>query len=154
MSRPDAALEDLAARSLRQGNALRVRARGDSMLPFLLHGDVVLIRPVPLDEVRAGDVVCYEPCHGRLLVHRVVERHETRAVVRGDALAWADVVPLSAILGRAVSIERGGQTKRLDTRPARWTSRFAALASPALARLLPAALGLRRSWRALACSAR
>jgi hypothetical protein len=41
-----------------------VRARGDSMLPFLRHGDVLHVRPLPAAAVCVGDVICYAPAPG------------------------------------------------------------------------------------------
>ena len=88
-SGPAETFDVLAAESLRRGNTLRLRARGGSMLPFLVDGDIVVVRPAAAAEVRIGDVICYEPLSGGLCLHRVIGRKERGFVTRGDALAYA-----------------------------------------------------------------
>jgi len=146
---PPAILDDLAAQSLRRGNSLRVLARGGSMLPFLRDGDIVLVRPATVAKVRIGDVICYEPPSGGLCLHRVIARKERGFVTRGDALAYAEVVPDPTVLGVVAARERRGRRSALDTPLARWRGRVIALAAPALARALPLARRLRRLARAM-----
>jgi hypothetical protein len=119
------------------------------MLPFLRDGDVLEIRPVSPVEIRVGDVICYEPSPGELCLHRVVARDGRGFVTRGDALTHVEVVPAASVLGRVRAVERSGRAWRLDTWAARWRARVIVVASPALARMLPPALGLRRVWRAV-----
>jgi signal peptidase I len=142
-------LDDLAAQSLRRGNTLRLRARGSSMLPFFVDGDVLVVRPVPVAEVRIGDVICYEPPAGGLCLHRVIARRERGFVTRGDALTYVEVVPDTAVLGLVVARERAGRRATLDTPAARRHGRLIAWLAPGLARLLPLARGLRRALRAV-----
>jgi signal peptidase I len=142
-------LDDLAAQSLRRGNTLRLRARGSSMLPFFVDGDVLVVRPVPVAEVRIGDVICYEPPAGGLCLHRVIARRERGFVTRGDALTYVEVVPDTAVRGLVVARERAGRRATLDTPAARRRGRLIAWLAPGLARLLPLARGLRRALRAV-----
>ena len=146
---PAPSRDALAARSLRLGTTLRVRARGGSMLPFFLDGDVLVVRPAAAAEVRIGDVICYEPPSGGLCLHRVVAREERGFVTRGDALTYVEVVPDAALLGLVTACERHGRRIALDTPPARRRGRLIAAVAPALARLLPPALWLRRAVRAV-----
>jgi signal peptidase I len=131
--------------SLRRGNTLRLRARGGSMLPFLLDGDIVEVRPAVAAEVRVGDVICYEPPPGGLCLHRVIGREERGFVTRGDALAYVDTVPDVALLGVVIARERHGRRAALDTSRARRRGRLIAAVAPVLARLLPLVRGLRRA---------
>jgi signal peptidase I len=140
-------LPDLAATFLQRGNTLRVRARGDSMLPFLRHGDVLHVRRLPAADVRVGDVICYAPSPGRLHLHRVVARDERGFVTRGDALPYVEDVPATRVLGRVIARERRGRLRRLDTRAARRCNRAIVAAAPLTARVLPLARALRRAWR-------
>ena len=135
--------ETLAVESLRRGNPLRLRARGGSMLPFLLDGDVVVVRPAAVAEIRIGDVICYEPPSGGLCLHRVIGREERGFVTRGDALAYVDTVPDVALLGVVIARERHGRRTALDTSRARRRGRVIVAVAPVLARLLPLARGLR-----------
>jgi signal peptidase I len=149
VSSPPTPVDDLAAQSLRRGNTLRLRARGGSMLPFLLDGDVLIVRPVPVAQVRVGDVICYEPPAGGLCLHRVVARRERGFVTRGDALTYVEVVPDTSVLGRVVARERHGRCVALDSLAARLRARVIARLAPALGRLLPLARGVRRRLRAV-----
>jgi len=126
---------------------VHLRARGSSMLPFLRDGDVLEIRPAAPAEIHVGDVICYEPSPGTLCLHRVVACDGRGFVTRGDALTHVEVVPAGSVLGRVRAVERRGRAWRLDTWSAHWRARVMVVASPALARLLPLVLGLRRFWR-------
>lgn len=142
---------ELAGQVLRQGGRLKIRARGASMLPFLLDGDIALVAPAHGQEIRVGDVICYEASPGSLLLHRVIKRDGDRFVARGDALRFTDVILRNEVLGKVLTIERHGRVRRLDTREARGLNRAIASVAPLLARLLPLALRVRRSWRAARC---
>jgi len=117
------------------------------MLPFLRHGDVLHVRPLPAAAVRVGDVICYAPSPGRLHLHRVVARDERGFVTRGDALSYVEDVPASAVLGRVIARERGGRLRRLDTPAARRAGRAIVVAAPLVAPVIPLARALRRAWR-------
>ena len=117
------------------------------MLPFLRHGDVLHVRPLPTAAVCVGDVICYAPSPGRLHLHRVVARDERGFVTRGDALPYVEDVPASAVLGRVIARERGGRLRRLDTPAARRAGRAIAAAAPLVARVLPVARAVYRTWR-------
>jgi hypothetical protein len=117
------------------------------MLPSLRDGDLLEISPASGVEIQVGDVICYEPSPGTLCLHRVVTRDGRGFVTRGDALTHVEVVPAGSVLGRVRAVQRRGRAWRLDTWSARWRARVIVVASPALARLLPPVLGLRRFWR-------
>ena len=136
---------ELASELLSRGAPLRIKARGGSMLPFILDGDVVLVGPAGNSEILVGDVLCYEISPGRLFLHRVIRRDGERFVIKGDALDFIDLVSPAQVLGKVVAIERHGKTRRLDT--ARWRNRVIAFFSPLLPRLLSPAIRLRRLWK-------
>jgi len=140
------AVAELASQLLRSGAPLRIKARGGSMIPFILDGDMVLVGPAANSEILVGDVICYEISPGRLFLHRVIKRDGERFVSKGDALDFTDVVFPGQVLGRVVAIERHGRVRRLDTAP--WRNRAIAFFSPLLPRLLSPAMRLRRMWKA------
>jgi len=117
------------------------------MLPFLRHGDVVHVQPLPAAAVRVGDVICYAPSPGKLNLHRVVARDERGFVTRGDALPYVEDVPAASLLGRAIARERAGRLRRLDTAAAACRARAIVAAAPLVAPLVPLARVLHRAWR-------
>lgn len=139
-------IEELAGELLRRGAPLRIKARGGSMLPFILDGDVVLVGPAGHSEILVGDVICYEISPGKLFLHRVIKRDGERFVTKGDALTFTDLISPGQVLGKAVAIERRGRVRRLDT--ARWRNRAIAFLSPLFPPLLSPAIRLRRMWKA------
>jgi hypothetical protein len=112
----------LWCQGLQQGKTMRFQPLGGSMIPCLRAGDVVTI--VPGKGCRVGDVVLYRQ-NGDLVLHRVVGKRGGRVITKGDALGGMDkpVAP-GEILGRAVSFERRGVSRSLDS----WSSRFLGLA--------------------------
>ena len=97
---------DLAADVIRRFGALRLRVNGFSMLPSIWPGDIACVSRVAA--YRPGDVVLFSR-KGRLFIHRVVEMSGGAVVTRGDSMLDADPpVRAGDLLGRVVSIERGG----------------------------------------------
>lgn len=80
---------------------------GESMRPFLVEGDEVVVEPVEWDSIRHGDVITY----------RYLDRFPTRRVVRktdDGLLLWCENWPdrtfkaaRDDVLGRAVARRRG-----------------------------------------------
>jgi hypothetical protein len=104
--------DDVGLALLREGLAVRFRAAGLSMEPSIRDGDAITVVPVPLDEVRRGDVLLYRTGE-RLLALRVIGRAggaERLFRVRGDAPGWEEErVPGSDVLGRVEAVEREGR---------------------------------------------
>ena len=103
----------LALEQLRLGQSVTLKARGASMWPFLLDGDVLTLAP---ERPRLGDIVLLR--QGEFgLIHRVVARVPGRLCVKGDALPRIDGwFPSTQVAARVVSVRRGAQTFT----PLRW----------------------------------
>jgi hypothetical protein len=140
-------VDELAADLLRRGTPLRIKARGGSMTPFVRDGDVALVTPTAAGHVGIGDVICYETPAGKLLLHRLIARDGDRLVAKGDALAFAEILDRTRLLGKVVAVERHGTVKRFDTRVAQWRNRVITVLSPCFPPLLLLALSVRRVWR-------
>jgi len=122
-----------------------------SMAPAIPQGALLLDVPVPLAEVRAGDVVTFEaPVEGRPVVsHRVVavETHEGRPALRTKGDANASVDPWLAVPGDdtawvvRAAVPGAGTAVRWLREPARRTA--LAVGAPALL----AVWGLLLLWR-------
>jgi signal peptidase I len=110
----------LAAEILEKGNALRFRASGSSMSPFIRNGDVLVIQPIASQAVRRGDVVLCRAGDGRMLAHRVTRLFQqaggTVLVTQGDALFYPDgSIPYDEVLGRVTTVERNGRRINITT---------------------------------------
>jgi len=111
------------------------------MSPFIRDGDVITIAPVqpshgnlhvpagsprlPGDErtCGVGQVVAFvAPASQRLVVHRIVGRHESRFLIQGDSLRGLvpDMASRDDIIGRVVRIERGRKRVWLGLGPERY----------------------------------
>jgi hypothetical protein len=118
------------------------------MIPFLRDGDVALVSPSTGGDVDVGDVICFKAPAGRLCLHRVIQRDRDRIVVKGDALAFVDLIEPGHVLGKVVAVGRRGRVKRLDTRIARWRNRAIVSLSTLVPSFIPLAVRVGRVVRA------
>ncbi len=123
------ALVELMRAILGKGRPFRFCARGWSMSPFVRDGDLITVAPLPpRGRTRAGvydlgEIVAFvSPSNGRLVVHRIVGRHESRFLIQGDNLPNRAVatVERDGILGRIVQVERGRKRVWLGLGPERF----------------------------------
>lgn len=123
---------DLSAELLGQGYRVRFRPSGGSMHPTIKDGEAVNIEPVEPVDVRRGDIILYKSGVRRgVIAHRVVRVNKSRGnvtsfVLRGDAARTCDLpVAPEQVLGRVVSVERGGSTNDLAGKRAKalWVAR-------------------------------
>lgn len=93
----------LVADALRGRGHLRLRVRGESMLPSLWPGDVVEIEGCSPEDVCPGEIVLALR-EDRLFLHRLVAPCTANGfVLRGDSVPRSDAFPPEALLGRLVS---------------------------------------------------
>ena len=104
----DEAAGRLMEEALAQGNSVRVRVTGRSMIPFLNGGEIVTIEPSAALQPAIGDLVLFrDPHKQQLVVHRVLWVRSDGAVrAKGDGLKSLDApVGRRDILGRVNRIE-------------------------------------------------
>lgn len=110
----------LATDVTRAGGALRVRARGGSMMPTIPRGAVVRIGALPATGVTRGDVVLALTRDGEPVLHRAVAVRRDSVVTRGDAAIHEDpAIPLTRIIGIATHVSDGATERPLGRRPQR-----------------------------------
>lgn len=113
---------DLCERLLASGTSVKFEARGGSMRPLLREGDVLTVDPARAAELHVGHIVLYRDAAGRAVVHRLVgrDRKSGMLLVRGDAqFTRPDLLDPAEVLGRVISLSRGGTTLELDGGAAR-----------------------------------
>jgi signal peptidase I len=106
--------------ALALGLDVRVRVSGRSMTPFIGNGDIVIIRKVPLISHHIGDILFFKNSIGHPVVHRFLKRQGAFYRTKGDAqLSFDEPIPPEAVLGKVVSIEKGGLSRvwHLDKGP-------------------------------------
>ncbi len=115
---------------LSRGRALRFKAKGGSMSPFIRNGDVVEVVPSK-GKINLGDVVFYCSSYGNPVVHRVIQRNKESIITKGDSVPSSDEPILSEqVLGRVVAVEKNGWCIRLDRPMVRLLNILLALISP------------------------
>jgi hypothetical protein len=101
---------ELAVEVLTSGYRLRLRAFGTSMLPAIWPGDILSVDPKPEQEIVAGDMVLVAR-RNRFFIHRLIEKHDSRWIIRGDSLPHNDdSVPSCEVLGRVSLIHKKNRT--------------------------------------------
>ena len=111
-----AALENLMREVLDEGSCFRFQAKGSSMAPFILDGDLVTISPLLDPTPHIGEVVAFVNVGmQRLVVHRIVSQVQDGYLIKGDnQTGFGDgLIPPQNILGRVMHVERAGRIIRL-----------------------------------------
>ncbi len=112
----EAAKCGLIAETLRAGRRIKIRALGISMMPAIWPGDTLVIEPVPVGSLKVGQVVVFTR-ENRIFAHRLLEKHETALITRGDHMAGNDPeVRCDEYLGAVSRAERCGKSVILAER--------------------------------------
>jgi len=108
---------ELLLEVLKKFGRARTRVGGNSMLPTLRVGDTLSVEAARAADVFPGDIIlCFQG--GRFYTHRLVNRHGTSLITRGDANARIDSpVAADECVGRVASAERDGKPVALHYRP-------------------------------------
>jgi len=97
---------ELAAEVLSSGATIRLQAFGTSMLPSIWPGDVLSVERKPDPEIVPGDIVLVAR-RNRFFIHRLVEKHNSHWITRGDSLPQKDEpVGEDRVLGKVSLIHK------------------------------------------------
>ena len=104
--------DTLAVEALRQSGQLRLKVRGESMLPSIWPGDIVRIEAASLGTVGRGDIVlAYRD--GRFFLHRLLAMTGCGFVARGDSMPAPDpAYSAENLVGKLAGVERDGKLPR------------------------------------------
>lgn len=80
---PNGELFDIVLESLRMGQSVKLNVKGQSMLPFFISGQSVLIRPIHDDDYKKGMVVLAD-AGKHFVVHRILRIEGNRVTLFGD----------------------------------------------------------------------
>ena len=103
---------------IENNHAVKIVASGYSMFPFMRNGDVQTISPIPIEEIKVGDVAVFERDND-WISHRVIAirntNNETTLTLRGDTSIQLDpLVTKANYIGKTVAFERGGTVYSID----------------------------------------
>ena len=132
---------------LSEGLAVRVKATGRSMAPFLKGGETLTIRRVPLNSLGKGDLIFFTRPGGAAKIHRLIRKGTENGLpvffTKGDAVPGFDAaVTASDVLGKVCVIERDPTGRAsIDMESLRWKLRNRIIA-------LAQVLGMKASRRA------
>ncbi len=93
---PPEAIRQLFIDLLREGYIIRSWAVGESMSPCIKKGDLLMVKPVALEDARIGEIVAFrkDESHRILTTHRVVARGKDRGqrylITQGDSNVYRD----------------------------------------------------------------
>jgi Peptidase S24-like len=123
-----AASVSLAAEVLRRSGFVRLRVRGESMLPSLGPGDIVEVVPASLSEVQPGEIVLARR-DDRFFLHRFVASTASAGfLTRGDSMAQPDPsYDSEALLGKVVRVVHNGLPTLAPLQARPWTRALGAL---------------------------
>lgn len=101
--------EALAVETLRASGHLRLRVRGQSMMPAIWPGDMVEVESCALSDTEPDGIVLSFR-EGRFFLHRFLDRDgDAGYMTRGDSMPFPDPAFRSdALLGRVVAVSRNG----------------------------------------------
>ena len=85
---------------------VRLRIASGSMAPTLQPRDEIVVRPVPLEQIRVGDLILFTH-QGQLICHRLVEMSAGALLTRGDTASSAGQrIGRDQVLGKVVKIRK------------------------------------------------
>jgi signal peptidase I len=103
---------------IENNHAVKIVASGYSMFPFMRNGDVQIIKPIPIEEIKVGDVAVFER-DSDWISHRVIAIHNNNnkiiLTLRGDTCIQLDpLVTKANYIGKTVGFERKGTVYSVD----------------------------------------
>ena len=116
------AIRQLFINLLREGHVIRSLAVGASMSPSIKKGELLMVKPMALEEAEIGEIVAFrrDESQSVLTTHRVIQKGKELGrrylITKGDRNLYRDF-PLSPqeVFGKVVGIERKGQLISLET---------------------------------------
>lgn len=93
-----------------EGNSVRIRASGRSMMPFIRDEKDELVLAQMQENPLVGHILLVRMDNGRYIIHRVVKVDAETITLRGDGNPYGcETVKHTQILARVTGIVRGGK---------------------------------------------
>lgn len=110
--------KELGRKLLNAGHQVRFKLGGNSMFPYMRDGEVAVTERIPIEQLRAGQVLVFEQ-NGRWIAHRLMGIISTpiglKYLTQGDSIARPDrPIPEEDYLGVIVGFLRNGDQHGSD----------------------------------------
>ena len=104
----------LANETLQNGHAMRFKALGSSMTPFIRNGDILTVTPTNPKKLRISEIIFYKTKSGNAIAHRILRIKQTINQLtfntRGDASAGTyETVEQNQVMGKVTTINRNNK---------------------------------------------
>jgi len=105
------AFTEILSAVLERGSSLSFQAKGFSMAPFIMDGDVITVAPFCEKSLGIGIVVAFfNPQYEKIMVHRIVGKKNGYFLIKGDNAPEVDgMIAHEHILGYVTEVKRRGK---------------------------------------------
>ncbi len=135
---------------IRQGKKVKIRVRGNSMLPFIRNNDEALLIPPTPDKIRKGTPVVAQTDELGIVLHRIHRIEGSRITLLGDGnVNQFEHTSPERIIAVVSHYYRGKHTLRTDSLGMRIVGRLWMAAHPWRRKVLTLAWRIKRSFATL-----
>ena len=102
-------------RLITPGEKFSLPAKGFSMRPEIMPGDIIHVISYPPEKLRIGDIAVFKN-DGRLIAHRVVEKYSEsqQFLEKGDGKYVPYIIDYKDVIGKVIGVEKENGYKSLD----------------------------------------
>ncbi len=109
---------------------------GFSMWPFIRPKEKLVIKKVPVEDLRSGDIILYR-ANNQLACHRLVKKNRDFLYARGDnSMSSPEVVTKEMFIGKVVGIVKNNRMISFTSWRNRLTNSFMVIIAPLIIRFL------------------
>ena len=135
---------------IHQGKKVKIRVRGNSMLPFIRNNDEALLIPPTPDKIRKGTPVVAQTDELGIVLHRIHRIEGSRITLLGDGnVNQFEHTSPERIIAVVSHYYRGKHTLRTDSLGMRIVGRLWMAAHPWRRKVLTLAWRIKRTFAAL-----
>lgn len=100
---------------LKKGKSVKFNVSGKSMMPFLNHGDQVVVKQPSGLDVKKGDIILVK-YQGKFILHRLVKIKGVKYYLAGDGnLDQIEIVEKEDVLGLVTGGSRGEELLKVNS---------------------------------------
>ncbi len=102
------------ANRIAQGERVRIKAKGNSMLPLIRDGkDEVVLEKPNTHSFQKGRLLLVQLADKRFVLHRVKKRYDTHLILQGDGnLSIIEACSPNDVIAEAITVIRNGKAIR------------------------------------------